>query len=287
VTTARDGAWHDAQYDNRARIPGALAILASWAERSALARDRLRGRTDLVYGSAPSERADVFGAGPAGAGAPVLLWIHGGYWRALDKRDQSFVAEPFVDGGAVVVVPNYALAPNVSVEAIVLQIVQAVAWAHRHAADWGGDPARLVVAGHSAGGHLAAMAVACDWASVAPDLPADTVRTAVSVSGLFELEPIRRAPFLNGDLKLDAASAERLSPARMPAPQGRTLHAFVGGDESEEFLRQNRLIRSAWGRRVVPTCEAVPGRNHLDVLDALVDPSTRLHRAVLATLGLA
>lgn len=282
---SHDDAWHDRQYDNRARIPGALAILETWAERSAAARARLNGRLDLAYGEAPSERADVF-APRAANGAPVLVWIHGGYWRALDKRDQSFVAEPFVRAGAVVVVPNYALAPQASVEAIVLQVVQAVAWARRRAADWGGDAARLVVAGHSAGGHLAAMALACDWPSVAPDLPADTVRTAVAVSGLFELEPIRRAPFLNRDLKLDAAAAARLSPAWMPAPHGRTLHAFVGGDESEEFLRQNRAIRAAWGERVVPTCEDVPGRHHLDVLDALLEPRSRLHRTVRDALGL-
>ena len=281
-----DGAWHDAQYDNRARVAGSAAIVEGWTRRSSDARERLRGRLDLAYGTEPSERADVFGSRPAGAGAPVLLWIHGGYWRALDKRDQSFLAEPFVDAGAVVVVPNYALAPAARVETIVLQIVQAVAWTRRHAGDWGADPTRLVVAGHSAGGHLATMALACDWPSVAPDLPADTVRTAVSVSGLFELEPIRRTPFLNRDLRLDEAAAARLSPAGMPAPHGRTLHAFVGGDESEEFLRQNQAIRRAWGERVVPTCEPVPGRNHMDILDALVDPSSALHRTVRASLGL-
>jgi arylformamidase len=285
--TEHDAAWHDAQYDNRARIPGALGIIESWAERSVSARARLRGRLDLAYGTEPSERADLFGSRRAGAGAPILVWIHGGYWRALDKRDQSFIAEPFVDAGAVVVVPNYALAPAARVETIVLQVVQAVAWAWRQAGTWGGDPARLVVAGHSAGGHLAAMSLACDWPRLGADLPPDTVRVAVAVSGLFELEPIRRAPFLNRDLGLDEASAARLSPAWMPAPQGRTLHAFVGGDESEEFLRQNRAIRAAWGDRVVPTCEDVPGRNHLDVLDELVDPERRLHRVVLQALGLA
>lgn len=284
--TEHDGAWHDAQYDNRARVPGAAAIVAGWAERSARTRERLHGLIDRPYGSEPSERADVFGARPAGARAPVLLWIHGGYWRALDKRDQSFVAEPFVEAGAIVVVPNYALAPAATLETIVLQTVQAVAWTRRHAIGWGGDPTRLVVAGHSAGGHLAAMSVACDWPRVARDLPADTVRAAVSVSGLFELEPIRRTPFLNRDLALDEASAARLSPAWMAAPRGRTLHALVGGDESEEFLRQNRAIRTAWGARVVPTCEAVPGRNHMDILDELVDPSTRLHRLVREALGL-
>ncbi len=178
----------------------------------------------------------------------MLVYIHGGYWRALDKRDQSFVAPPFVAAGAMVVLPNYALCPAVTIEHIVLQLVQSLAWVWRHAAEHGGDPARIVVAGHSAGGHLAAMMLACDWRAVAPDLPADLVKGALAVSGVFELEPLRHAPFLAPDLNLDAATARKLSPAAMPAPRGR-LVAVVGGDESEEFLRQNALIAEAWGTR--------------------------------------
>ena len=215
----------------------------------------------------------------------MLVYIHGGYWRALDKRDQSFVAPPFVAAGAMVVLPNYALCPAVRVEDIVLQLVQSLAWVWRHAAEHGGDPSRIVVAGHSAGGHLAAMMLSCDWRAVAPDLPADLVQSALAVSGVFELEPLRHAPFLAPDLKLDAASARRLSPLFMPAPHGR-LVAVVGADESEEFRRQNTAIAAAWGSRAVPVSEEVPGRHHMNVLHELAEPSSRTHRLALQLLGL-
>jgi len=275
--------WFDAQYNNRGRIPEHPAILREWDERSHHARASLACVLDLAYGSDTSERLDVFT--PKAAGAPVLVYIHGGYWRALDKRDQSFVAPPFVAAGAMVVTPNYALCPGVTIEHIVLQIVRSLAWVWRHAGEHGGDPSRIVVAGHSAGGHLAAMMLACDWRAVAPDLPADLVKGAVAVSGLFDLEPLRHAPFLSADIGLDAARARKLSPAAMPAPQGRLI-AVVGGDESEEFLRQNALIAEAWGAGVVSVCEQVSGRHHMNVLHEFADPASRTHRLTLRLLGL-
>jgi arylformamidase len=273
--------WFDSQYNNRARIPEHLDILARWTERSERTRATLACNLDVAYGSDPTERLDIF---PSTApDAPILVHVHGGYWRALDKRDHSFVAAPFVDAGAMVVVPNYALCPAVSIEHIVLQLVQALAWVWRHGAEHGGDPTRIVVAGHSAGGHLAAMLLACDWRALDPDLPADLVRAVLAVSGVFELEPLRHAPFLAPDLHLDAASARRLSPAAMPAPRGR-LVAVVGGDESEEFRRQSALIAEAWGPGAV--CEEVLGRHHMNVLDEFAEPGSPTHRLALALLGL-
>lgn len=267
-------AWHDAQYNSRGRIPEHPAILQRWAETSAAARVQRHCVLDIPYGDGERERLDVFPSQQTGA--PVLVYLHGGYWRALDKGAQSFVAPPFVDAGAMVVLPGYALCPAVTIEHIVLQLTRALAWAWRHAAEHGGDPRRIAVAGHSAGGHLAAMMLRCDWTQVAPDLPADLVRRALAISGVFDLEPLRHAPFLAGDLRLSAAAARRLSPAKMPAPEGELI-AVAGADESEEFQRQNALIASAWGPRAVPVCELIPGRHHMNVLHDLADPATRLH----------
>ncbi len=289
---ARSPAWYDQQYNARAGIPDAQDILRGWGERSAQTRAKARCVLDVPYSERgktdASERLDIFlPPQPAAASAPVLVHIHGGYWRALHKEDQSFVADPFTAAGAIVVVPNYALCPQVSVAFIVMQMVQAVAWTWRHIGEYGGDPSRIVVTGHSAGGHLAAMMLACDWPRFAPDLPADLVRTAVPVSGLFDLEPLRHAPFLAPDIGLDEAEARRLSPAAMPSPAGKRLLAFVGEQESAEFHRQARLIQRVWGRRVVSTVEDEPGCHHMSVLHALADPGTRLHRAVSGALGLA
>jgi arylformamidase len=213
------------------------------------------------------------------------VFIHGGYWRSLDKADQSFVAPAFVEAGALVVIPNYALCPTVTIEAIALQMTRALAWVHRHAAEHGGDAGRIVVAGHSAGGHLAAMLLACDGRQVGAGLPQRLVTRALAISGLFELEPLRHTPFLAPDLRLTRAAVRRLSPAGYPAPPGATLHALVGADESEEFLRQNTLIRARWGAAVVPVCEAVAGCNHLTVLDDFAAPGGRAHRHTRGLLG--
>lgn len=270
-----DPASLDAQYNPRDSIPEHPQIFARWADDSAAARANTACHLDLRYGDGPNEVLDVFA--PPRSGAPVLVFIHGGYWRAFDKRDHSFLAPALVAGGAMVVVPNYALCPTVSISTIALQMTRALAWTWRHAADFGGDARRIVVAGHSAGGHLAAMMLACRWREVGADLPPDLVKAALAISGLFDLEPLRRAPFLRSDLRLTPAEVRRLSPAGFAPPRRGRLYATVGGDESAEFQRQNRLIRSAWGKRVVPVCEALAGFNHLSVLDALADPRGRLH----------
>lgn len=276
-----DAAWLDAQYNNRARVPEHERIFEKWRQASALTREQASRRLDLRYGDGEAETLDLFPTHRDGA--PVLVFIHGGYWRSLDKSDHSFVAASFVDAGAMVVVPNYGLCPAVDIETIALQMVRAVRWVARHAALYGGDPGRIVLAGHSAGGHLAAMLLCCDWDSVG--VPQEAVRGAVSVSGLYDLEPVARVGFLRDDLRLTPESVRRLSPAGFPASDV-PLHAFVGADESEEFVRQNELIRRAWGERAVPVCETVPGTNHFTVLHELADRQAALHRSTRDLLGL-
>ena len=275
-----DPAWLDRMYNNRARVPGHPAYLERWAGDSASLRASLPCSVDVRYGDGPGETLDVFPA-PV-ADAPVLVFIHGGYWRSLDKSDHSFIARAFNDRGVCVVVPNYALCPGtagrpVGIADIALQMVRALDWAWRNVAAHCGDPSRITVAGHSAGGHLAAMLLACDWTAVAPDLPAQLVRNALSISGLYDLRPLQRAPFIADAIRLSDADALRLSPALWPAPKRGRLYAVAGGEESEEFIRQNALIHEVWGAKVVPVCEVLPGLDHFGVVDALADPGQRLH----------
>lgn len=287
ATWRDEPAWLEAQFNNRARVADHADILRRWADASALSRERSRVALDIPYGAGPRERLDVFRPTSASpGGAPVLVFIHGGWWRSLGKQDYSFVAPSFATAGAVVVLPGYDLCPAASIETIVLQMTQALAWTWRHIADHGGDPRRIVVAGHSAGGHLATMLLCCDWTRVAPDLPSDLVTQVCSVSGVYDLAPVARTPFLKADLRLAPADVERLSPAGFPAPRGRRLMAFVGALESDEFRRQNRLMQQRWGRDVVPVCEEVPDTHHFDVMHAFADPDAPLHAAVRGALGL-
>lgn len=278
-----DADWLDRQYNNRAMVPEHPAIFERWAKSSELARSQLRCELDVAYGSSPAETLDIFPA--ANDGSPVLVFIHGGYWRALDKRDHSFIAPAFVDAGAAVVVPNYGLCPSVDMPTIALQMVRALVWTWRNARSFGGDPRRIVVAGHSAGGHLATMLLCCDWRSQGSDLPATLIDSALSISGLYDLEPVAQVGFLKDDLRLTPALIDLLSPVRFPPPQ-RPLVCAAGADESDEFLRHNLMMRAAWGPTVVPNVEHVAGANHFTVLHALVDREQRLHQIALEMLGL-
>lgn len=266
-------------YNNRAMVPDHAERLRDWARRSAVVRASQPAALDLRYGPEASETLDVFPAATADA-ASVLVFLHGGYWRALDKADHSFVAPAFNQAGVCVVVPNYALCPGteaapVGIGTIARQMQAVLAWVQCHIHAHGGDPARITVAGHSAGGQLAAWLLAQN--------PAE-VRNALSISGLHDLEPIWRTAFLQQDLRLDAAQVQALSPARLPAPARGRLVAVVGGDESAEFLRQAQLVQDVWGAQRVPRVEVLPGRNHFTVLEALAEPDHALHRLALELL---
>ena len=278
--TTRDATWHNRMYNNRALVPEHAEIFARWASDSRRVRQTLPCQLDVPYGDGPNETLDIFPAEKPGA--PVVVFIHGGYWRSLDKADHSFVVPALRAQGACVVVVNYALCPGtaaqpVTVPDIAWQMARSLAWVARHIGAHGGDARRISLIGHSAGGHLVAMLLGCDWKALGKDLPRDLVTRGLSISGLYELDPVRRTPFVQADLRLTPAQVRIASPARWAAPRGRVLHTVAGGDESPEFLRHNRLIQKAWGAKVVPVCEDLPGLNHFSVLDDLTQPGTRLH----------
>ena len=292
--------WYDRMYNNRALVPDFANYLQQWTRDSQAVRDCQPCLTDISYGSGPSETLDIFTAAkpgqntpsqapqnhrPNGANSlssPVLVFLHGGYWRALDKSDHSFVAPSLTEQGITVVVPNYALCPAVTIPEIVMQMVKALAWVWRHIDTWGGDASRIHVAGHSAGGHLAAMMLACDWRAYGPDLPPDLVKSALSVSGLYELDSMRRSPLLQEALRLDEEQVLKASPAWLPAPKRGALHSVVGGLESEAFLAHNQLIQKSWGTQRVPTAQVLPGLHHFSMMNAFATPGHALNQQVLA-----
>ena len=279
-----DKAGLDAQYNLRAAVKDAVEHLGECARRSGVFRAGVNVQVDVPYGPAHGERVNIFPA--AKAGAPILVFIHGGYWQRLDKNDFDYIAAPFVAAGAAVVNVNYTLAPRAAMDEIVRQVRAAIAWTWREAKSFNGDAARIHVSGHSAGGHLTAMAALTEWEGFAPGLPANVVKSAVAISGLYELEPVRHT-YLNDALKLDAAAARRNSPALFVRKGAAPLALAVGADETREFLRQQRDFAAALAKAgAAPTATLeIPGRHHFDVIHDLAEPGATLHALLRARMG--
>ncbi len=280
--SAVDEQWLDKMYNNRALVPNFAQYFSAWQSDSEKARLNQQAILDVAYGKGTKESLDLFPSKTPHS--PVIVFIHGGYWRSLDKADHSFVAPAFNEMGACVVVPNYDLCPNVTIPQIVMQMVKCLAWVHKNIKHWGGDPRQIHVVGHSAGGHLAAMLMACNWSQYNADLPHDLIKNALSISGLFDLTPLCKTPFLKDSIRLSDSDAVRCSPAFFPAPSAGKLISVAGGSESAEFIRQNRLIQEAWGEHRVPICEELPGQNHFGILSALITPHHRLNELAQSLL---
>ena len=242
-----DQAGLDAQFNLRQRHPEFETYFVDWDERSRQTRERLACHLDVRYGSQPKETLDIFAA--EAPGAPVHLFIHGGYWQNLDKKDFSHLADALVAAGITVMVVNYDLARAVDVDEIVRQNRAALAWIWQHAADFGGDRERLTISGHSAGGHLAAMLLATDWPDFSPGLPPSPIKGACAISGIYDIEPISLS-YQNAVLRLDAAAVARNTPLHHLPHAPVPLVLAYGAEETDEFARQTAIYAEAWRARV-------------------------------------
>jgi arylformamidase len=266
---------YETEYNNRAPVPEHQEIFDRWErEAEEYRREKRPGkRADLglSYGTTERQTIDLFYPQREGRTTPLAVFIHGGYWRSLEPAMFSHVARGLNEHGFMVAVVGYDLAPRVRISEIVRQIRQACLFLY------GRFGQRMLVYGHSAGGHLAACAVGTDWSVIDPDAPADLAPAGVAISGVFELEPLLHTS-MNADLKLDPEEVPHVSPASWPVPADRALHAVVGGLESSEFLRQSRVIADAWKARGAETeYETLPGANHFTVVDPLADPRSALN----------
>jgi arylformamidase len=269
---------YEAEYNNRARVPEHPEIFARWTREAedyrAEAMKERRAELGLNYGSSLRQFIDLFSARPT-VTAPLALFIHGGYWRSLDPSLFSHMARGLNAHGVTVAVVGYDLCPEVTIAEIIEQIRHACLFL------WLRTGQRMMIYGHSAGGHLAATMLVTEWQARYPKAPPDLVPAAYSISGLFDLTPLVGIPMAH-DLRLDDSEARSVSPLFWPAPKGRPFDAVVGALESSEFLRQSRTVADSWGKAGAQTrYEAIPGTNHFTVIDALADP----HSAMVGRLA--
>jgi len=275
----------DAQYNNRARFPDFDVHFKHWGEWSEIARSALPGRIDQRFGPTPIEAVDIFPA--AQQGAPIYLFIHGGYWYSLDKSHYSYVAQGMRRHGVTTVVNNFGLAPEYGMDTIVDHNRKALAWLWKNAASFGGDRDCIYVAGHSAGGHLAMMLLGTDWSAYDAALPANPVKGVCAIGGIFDLEPIRLS-YLNAKLSLSAEQAHRNSPLHCHYPSRAPLSLVVAVDESPEYHRQSGALHEMWAARHWPVELLVPpGLDHFNVVNELADPQCLLVQHQLAQMKLA
>ena len=255
---------YEAEYNNRARVPEHPAVMAGWVKDAAAWRETHPPRV-LRYGPGERHRIDLF-AGDSGG--PIVVFIHGGYWQALDGSSFSHCARGLNAHGISVAVPAYDLCPAVKISDIITQMRMAT----RELAG-SGDP--IVVSGHSAGGHLAACMLATDWTAFDASLPKNLVSAAYAISGLFDLPPLVGTS-INNALGMDLASAREASPLFWTPPVRGSLDAVVGGNESAEYFRQSRTVTETWGARIATRFGTVPDANHFTAIAPLADPNSSM-----------
>ena len=264
------------EYNNRALVPAHAEYFTRWENDSHFVRETLPGHLDLAYGPHPRHRMDLFSAGKPARG--TLLFIHGGYWRSLDKNMFSWLAAAWVAAGVNIAMPSYRFAPEVGIDHIVDDIIAATNWLAASGARYGVPMDRLVVSGHSAGGHLTAALFAAPRARL--DFDPSCIVGGVPFSGVFDFEPMLLFAF-NADFKLDDAAVKRLSLLDKPRTIGAKMVVAAGGNESSEFQRQSRELADAWAPQSSPAL-ILPGLDHFSIVDSFAERGQPLYEATLA-----
>jgi arylformamidase len=271
----------ETEYSPRITIPDHAQIFARWARAAEDYRAEMlkvgKAEFGIIYGDTARQFIDLF-LPAAGESAPLAMFIHGGYWRAMDPSFHSHMARGLNERGFAVAVVGYDLCPIVTIADIIEQVQRA------GASLWQRFNRRMLVCGHSAGGHLTAAMVATDWQKLWPKVPSDLVPAGYAISGVFDLRPLTKTS-MNQDFRLDDAEAERISPILWTIPPGRALDAAVGDLESNEFKRQSRAMADAWGKAKAETRYTEMPGNHFTVIDALADPNNAMVARIAELAG--
>lgn len=274
-----DAASLERQYNPRLSVQNPQEIFDRWTGWSKAFEARSNIRKSVPYGEAEKMRLDIYPA--AQPDAPILLFIHGGYWRAMSKDFYSFSLDAIVESGAAVASADYTLCPEVTLDEITDQMRHACAWVWKNASAFNGDPTKLHVSGHSAGGHLTAAMMATNWPTFDPGLPVELVKSGVPISGVFDLEPLRFTS-INNDVRLSQGDARRNSPLFDRPAHPMPMTALAGGAESDEFRRQSLEFCDAWRPSLsTATYTEVPDANHFTIIEGMTDRDNIVTRTIL------
>lgn len=267
----------EAHFNPRVAVPEALDLLARYQQRSAESRERIPGEYDIRFGPAPKQTFDLHrakGDGPH----PILVFIHGGYWRLLDKADHSFIVPAFLDTGTTVVNMNYDLCPDVTLDEIVAEVREGLAHVCQHVGEFGGRTGDIHLMGHSAGAHLAAMLLAQDWRE--DELPPGALKSAVLLSGIYEPAVVQRIS-VNADVRLTNDVAAHNDCVAQPAKLDIPLLVAAGGDEPEGWVAQSQAyVEACRSADRAVDWRLAPGTNHFTLLEAAGTPGDPLCQAI-------
>ncbi|MEP7372698.1 MAG: alpha/beta hydrolase fold domain-containing protein [Chitinophagaceae bacterium] len=265
----------DRQYTNRLHVPDFATYIDRWESLSRQTEKEYPVFKDIAYGKLSREQLDIYPSPEPSS--KTLVFIHGGYWHKFGKADSQFIAKAFRIYGITTVIINYPLAPEVSMDRILLSCREAIHWLYKNISGYNGDPNQIYVAGHSAGGHLAAMLLATDWKQF--DLADDVIKGVCAISGIFNLVPIRLS-YLNEVLSMDAGEALRNSPVQLLPASQCPLAIAVGAEETNEFLGQSDELYACWKETVPVEIVKIPGLNHFSILETILDTDSTLHRVM-------
>jgi arylformamidase len=274
----------DAEYNAAELSIDIASYINFYATSSLKVREELPCHLSIPFGPTLAEHLDIFPS--AHPGAPILVFIHGGYWIMLSSKEFSFVAKGMVAADVTVIVINYALCPQVTIDEIVRQNRAAIAWIYTNAKSFGADPHRIYVSGHSAGGHLTAMVMATDWKNDY-GLPDNIIKGGCAISGLFDLMPFPYT-WLQPKTQLTWGEVLRNSPIRHIPEQAGSLIVTYGGEETKEFHRQSQDFLAAWkAKGLEGEYLPQPGQNHFTAINGFLDTDSPLCKSILRQMAIA
>ena len=253
-------------------------LFESWTARSSVFRGNADTQLDCAYDDGPRDRLDLFRCGERGA--PLLVFIHGGYWQRGDKSVYSFVAEPFVEQGVDVALIGYQLCPDIDMASMVAQLQKAIMWLWRNAAQYGISADRINICGHSAGGHLSAMMLTTSWRQFGDDLPHNIVKTGIPMSGLYQLEPIQHTTIADA-LQMDTLVAHGNSPYFLKPETDAPILVTIGGGESPQLRWQTDQFIKQWSHYEAPIESHVEADvDHFDLINRLASGDSEIFNKI-------